>query len=147
MKVAIASDHAGFEDPPPYFKPEIVKYVQELGHEVVDLGPQGPGSVDYPDFADKVAEEITSGGAEMGILLCGTGMGISMAANRHKGIRAAVVMTPEMAELARSHNNANVLCLGKRVLSLDQIRELIKTWFETPFDGGERHLRRISKMG
>lgn len=147
MRIAVASDHAGFEDPQPWYKPEIVKCVAAAGHEVLDLGPEGPGSVDYPDFADKVAEAVLQGDADMGILLCGTGMGISMAANRHRGIRAALCCNKEMALLAREHNNANVLCLGKRTQTLDEIRDLIHTFIETPFSKGERHSRRIEKMG
>lgn len=146
MRIAIGSDHAGYEDPPPYYKPVIVDHVRSLGHEVIDCGPMEPGSVDYPDFADRVCREILCGRADMGILLCGTGMGISMAANRHKGIRAAVCVRPEMALLAREHNNANVLCLGKRLLTLRECTCLIDTFIATPFSEGERHIRRITKM-
>jgi len=147
MKIAVASDHAGFEDPQPWYKPAIVDHLKSLGHEVLDLGPEGPGSVDYPDFADKVALAILSEEAQMGVLLCGTGMGISMAANRHPGIRAALCCTPEMATLARAHNNANILCLGRRTQTLDEIRRLIDLFTTTSFSGGERHDRRIEKMG
>ncbi|MBI1317314.1 MAG: ribose 5-phosphate isomerase B [Candidatus Hydrogenedens sp.] len=146
MKIAVGSDHAGFEEPPPYYKPALVEHLQALGHEVIDCGPSGPGSVDYPDFAKKVCEVILAGDAEMGVLLCGTGMGISMAANRFKGIRAAVCDRPEMAWLAREHNDANVLCLGKRLLSLREALNLIDIFLATPFSNGERHQRRVTKI-
>lgn len=147
MRIAVGSDHAGFEGPPPLYKPEIIAHLRERGHEVVDCGTDGPGSVDYPDFADAVAEAILTGKAERGVLICGTGMGISMAANRHTGIRAAVVVTPEMAELARSHNDANVIAIGRRTSSLEDAKQLVDIWLDTPFSGGERHVRRIGKMG
>ncbi|MFM1920215.1 MAG: hypothetical protein RLZZ303_1849 [Candidatus Hydrogenedentota bacterium] len=146
MKIAIGSDHAGFEDPPPHYKPELVKHLVDLGHEVIDCGPLQAGSVDYPDFAQRVCAEILAGRADRGVLLCGTGMGISMAANRFPGIRAAVCVRPEMALLAREHNDANVICLGKRLNTLRECVNLLDTFLETPFSNGERHLRRISKM-
>ena len=146
MKIALGSDHAGFEDPQPWYKPALAEHLASLGHEVVDCGPDGPGSVDYPDFAQRVCAAILEGKAEMGVLLCGTGMGISMAANRHKGIRAAVCVRPEMALLAREHNNANVLCLGKRLNTLRECLQLLDIFLETPFSNGERHERRIKKM-
>lgn len=146
MKIALGSDHAGFEEPAPYYKPALAEHLESLGHTVVDCGPDGPGSVDYPDFAQCVCEAILSGEAELGVLLCGTGMGISMAANRHKGIRAAVCVRPEMALLAREHNNANVLCLGKRLNTLRECLQLVDIFLETPFSQGERHARRIRKM-
>ncbi len=147
MKIAVGSDHAGYEAPEPYYKPELVKHLQDRGIEVLDCGTFGPDSVDYPDFAAKVCEAILRGDAERGLLLCGTGMGISIAANRFKGIRAAVCVTPEMAQLSRSHNNANVICLGRRISSLEECIKLIDIWLETPFSEGERHRRRICKMG
>lgn len=147
MRIAVGSDHAGYEDPPPHYKPAIMAHLEEKGHEVVDCGTNGSESVDYPDFADRVAEAVAKGEAERGVLVCGTGMGIAMAANRHKGVRAAVCVTPEMARLSREHNNANVIALGRRTLSLEQCKELIDIWLETPFSGGERHKRRIAKMG
>jgi ribose 5-phosphate isomerase B len=146
MKIAVGSDHAGFEDPEPFYKPALVEYLQELGHDVVDCGPMEPGSVDYPDFAQEVCRAILSGRAERGVLLCGTGMGISMAANRFKGIRAAVCVRPEMALLAREHNNANVICLGKRLNTLRECVSLVDIFLNTPYSGGERHQRRIGKM-
>ncbi len=146
MKIAVGSDHAGFEEPPPYYKPAIIEHLQSIGHEIIDCGPADPGSVDYPDFAQRVCREIIEGRAERGVLLCGTGMGISMAANRFPGIRAAVVVRPEMALLAREHNDANVICLGKRLNTLRECINLIDIFFSTPFSNGERHLRRITKM-
>ena len=147
MKIAVGSDHAGFESPPPWYKPAVIEHLKSLGHEVVDCGTNGPDSVDYPDFANRVAHSILSGEAERGVLICGTGIGVSIAANRHKGIRAATCATPDMARLSREHNNANVICLGRRILSLDACFQLIDIWLDTPFSGGERHTRRVTKMG
>ena len=147
MIIAVGSDHAGFESPEPFYKPAIIDHLRQLGHEVIDCGTYGPGSVDYPDFARKVCGELITERAETGILLCGTGLGIGMAADRYPGIRAAVCVTEEMVRLARDHNNANVLCLGKRVLTLEQCLCLIDLWLATAFGGGERHGRRIAKMG
>lgn len=145
MRIAVGSDHAGFEGPV-HYKPEIMRYLEEKGHEIVDCGTNGPESVDYPLYADKVCEAVVSGQAERGVLVCGTGIGVAMAANRHRGIRAAPCATPEMARLAREHNNSNVLCLGRRTLELDQCFELIDIWLETPFSEGERHVRRLREM-
>jgi ribose 5-phosphate isomerase B len=147
MKIAFGSDHAGYEEPPPYYKPALMEYIASLGHEVVDCGTNGPAAVDYPDHADAVARAIRSGQADEGVLLCGSGMGICMAANRHKGVRAAVCMTEEMVQLAREHNNANVLCLGRRTMSLDDCKRMIDAWFRYKFSGAERHVRRVEKMG
>ncbi len=147
MRIAVGSDHAGFEKPEPLYKPMIIKHLQMRGHEVVDCGTSDDASVDYPDFANKVCDAILSDQADRGVLLCGTGIGISIAANRHKGIRAAVCVTPEMAELARKHNDANVICLGRRVLRLEACLQLIDRWLGTDFDGGERHSRRVQKLG
>lgn len=146
MKIAVGSDHAGFEDPPPYYKPAIVEHLKQQGHEVVDCGPDGPEAVDYPDYAEKVCRAILAGEAERGVLICGTGIGIAMAANRHKGIRAAPCISLEQVRLTREHNNANVLCLGRRLLELEACYELVDLWLQTPFSNGERHCRRINKM-
>jgi len=146
MKVAVGSDHAGFEGPPEY-KPAIVEYLLGKGHEVVDCGPDGAGAVDYPDYADKVCEAVLNGAAERGVLICGAGIGMGIAANRHRGIRAAACTTREMARLGREHNDANVLCLGRRILTLEECFELIDVFFDTPFSGEARHVRRIGKMG
>ncbi|MFP4501010.1 MAG: ribose 5-phosphate isomerase B [Candidatus Hydrogenedentota bacterium] len=147
MKIAFGSDHAGYEGPPPLFKPALMEYMASIGHEVVDCGAHGPEPVDYPDFANCVAEAVVSGKADEGVLLCGTGMGVCMAANRHKGVRAAVCMTEEMVQLAREHNNANVLCLGRRTMSLDACKRMIDAWFRYRFSGADRHVRRVQKMG
>lgn len=147
MKIAVGADHAGYESPEPFYKPAIVEHLKARGHDVVDCGTHGPESVDYPDYANAVCESILKGEAERGVLLCGTGMGISIAANRHKGIRAACCVTPEMARLSRTHNDANVICVGRRVLSLDECLQLIDIWLDTPFSEGERHQRRVAKMG
>jgi ribose 5-phosphate isomerase B len=147
MKIAVGSDHAGYEDPPPHYKPAIMEHLKARGHDVVDCGTVGPEPVDYPDFARKVCEAVRNGEADRGVLLCGTGVGMSIAANRHGRIRAATCATPEMARLARDHNNANVLCMGRRILSLEDCLALIDIWLDTPFSGGERHERRVEKMG
>jgi len=146
MKVAVGSDHAGYEGDPAY-KPAIVEFTRSLGHEIIDCGTNGPTAVDYPDFGNRVAETILRGEAEYGIILCGTGIGISIAANRHPGIRAAVCVTPEMARLAREHNDANVLALGRRLLSLDDCFELISIFLTTSASNVERHRRRVEKLG
>ncbi|MCK5861659.1 MAG: ribose 5-phosphate isomerase B [Candidatus Hydrogenedentes bacterium] len=146
MIIALGSDHAGYEGETPY-KPAMQHYIESLGHTVLDCGTNGPESVDYPDFAAVLAKAIIENRAGLGVLLCGTGIGIGMAANKHRGIRAATCATLEMARLSREHNDANVLCLGQRILTLDQCTEFIKVWLDTPFDGGARHCRRINKIG
>ena len=147
MRVAVGNDHAGYEGPAPYYRPAIIKHLEAQGHEVVDCGASGPGPVDYPDYAAKVSEAVLSGQADCGVLVCGTGIGMSMAANRRPGIRAATCVTPQMASMAREHNNANVLCLGRRVLSLETCLKLIDVFLSTPFTEAERHKRRVAKMG
>lgn len=147
MRIAVGSDHAAYEEPQPYYKPEIAKHLQALGHTVVDCGTEGAASVDYPDFADRVAQTLLRGEADMGVLICGTGIGMSIAANRHRGIRAAACATPEMARLAREHNDANVLCLGRRILTLPECLALLDTFLNTSFSEGARHQRRVAKMG
>ncbi|MBN2309851.1 MAG: ribose 5-phosphate isomerase B [Candidatus Hydrogenedentes bacterium] len=146
MQIAVGTDHAGYEGPP-LFKPEIIRHLEERGHRVIDCGPHGPEPVDYPDFAGRVCRTILDGDAERGVLLCGTGIGMSIAANRFSGIRAAACATPDMARLAREHNDANVICLGRRILTLAQCLELIDIWLDTEFSGAERHQRRVTKMG
>lgn len=142
----MGSDHAGYDEPPPYYKPEILQHIASLGHEPIDCGTDSAEAVDYPDVAEIVCEQILEGRANAGILLCGTGIGMSITANRHQGIRAAVCTTPEMARLSREHNNANVLCIGRRTTSLSDCREIIDTWLQTPFSEVERHRRRVAKM-
>ncbi len=137
MKIAIGCDHGGFE-----LKEEISALLESMGHEVVNLGTNSPVSVNYPDFAEAVCKKITDGGCERGILICGTGIGMSMAANRHREIRAALCHELFTARMSREHNDANVLCLGARVVGPGLALEIVKTWVDTPFGGG-RHLSRI----
>lgn len=146
-RIAVGGDHAGFEGSPPHYKPAVIHHLEELGYPVSDLGARGPESVDYPDFAAKVCEAILNGDADCGVLICGTGIGVAMAANRYKGIRAAPVATEEMVRLSRTHNNSNILCLGARITPLDEALRFLDIWLDTPFSGGERHTRRIEKMG
>lgn len=147
MIIAVGSDHAGYEGDAPQYKPAIMEHLRAQGHQVIDCGTGGAESVDYPDFANAVCDAMLAGRAEVGVLICGTGIGMGMTANRHKGIRAAVCATPDMARLSREHNDANILCMGKRILPLDQVLALLDIWLDTPFSGGERHCRRVQKMG
>ena len=140
MKVAIGADHAGFE-----IKEKIKSFLVKEGHEVIDLGTNSAESVDYPDFADKVAKSVASGKAKFGALFCGTGIGMSMAANKIKGVRAAVCHNEYVAEMSRKHNDANVFCAGARVLGGEAIEKLLKLWLATQFEGG-RHEGRVSKI-
>ena len=147
MKVAIASDHAGFK-----FKTKISKWLTEEGYNVRDFGPDSEDSVDYPEFAHKVCEAILKpprakeqGGTERGILICGTGIGMSMTANRHEGIRAALCKDGGAAEMTRKHNNANVLCIGARNTNPAILHDLLSAFFNTEFEGG-RHQKRIEKI-
>lgn len=146
MKIGLGCDHAGYEGPPPLYKPCIKEHLQKRDIEIVDFGTFGPESVDYPDFAKAVCEAIKNGEVDRGILICGTGIGMSISANKFPWIRAAVCTTPLMATLARSHNNSNVLCLGRRILSLEDCIKIIDVWLDTPFSGEERHCRRIEKV-
>lgn len=139
--VVIASDHAGVD-----LKAALVEDLQAMGFEVEDLGTSGHESVDYPDFADRVAGAIAAGRAARGVLICGSGLGISIAANRHPGIRAAPCHDVTTARLARAHNDANVLALGARIVGIEVARECLRTFLETGFEGG-RHQRRVDKMG
>lgn len=139
--IAIAADHAGFE-----LKSVLADELRKSGVKVVDLGTNSGDSVDYPDFADAVAKALKAGTATRGVLVCGTGIGISIAANRHKGIRAALCRDSTDARLAREHNDANVLVLGGRTTGVEVARDTLKSFLATPFAGG-RHQRRIEKMG
>jgi ribose 5-phosphate isomerase B len=139
-KVALASDHAGFG-----LKEIIREHLSGRGVTPLDLGTDSVQSVDYPDYARKVCEAVLTGGADKGILICGTGLGMSMMANRYKGIRGALCHDHFTARAARSHNDSNVLILGGRILGMDLAREIVDTWFDTPFEG-ERHLKRINKF-
>ena len=138
MKIAAGADHAGYA-----VKQAVVRRLRAQGHEVVDMGTgDAETSVDYPLFAHRVAAAVAAGEVERGVLACGTGLGVCMAANRHRGVRAADCTTPHMAEMARRHNDANVLCLGGRLLSEDEAWAITEVWMATPFDGG-RHVRRV----
>ena len=138
MKIALGSDHGGFA-----LKREIADWLKEAGHEVLDLGNEGTASVDYPDYADKVCRAVLSGDCARGILVCGTGIGMSMVANRHRGIRAALCHDAFTARMSREHNDANVLCLGGRVLGPALALDIVAVWLATAFEGG-RHQRRIN---
>lgn len=137
MKIAIGSDHGGLA-----LKTIVLALLQKLGHEGDDIGCFNSDSVDYPKFADLVCEKVIQGQADRGILICGTGIGMSMAANKHENIRAALCSEQYTARMSREHNDANVLCLGERVTGPGIAEEIVRTWLSTPFDGG-RHLRRI----
>ena len=138
--IPIGADHAGFA-----LKEKLKLELEKLGFGVEDVGTRSSDSVDYPDFAHQVADRVEQGTAQRGVLLCGTGLGMSYAANRHHGVRAAVAWTPEIARLAREHNDANVLVLPARFLSDAQGLEILRTWLATPFEGG-RHQRRVDKI-
>ena len=138
--IPIGADHAGFE-----LKQRLVKELEALGYQPLDLGTNTPESVDYPKFAHEVAERVARGENQRGVLLCGTGLGMSYAANRYHGVRAAVVWSPEIAHLAREHGNANVLVLPARFLSEEQGVAILREWLATPFAGG-RHARRIAQI-
>ncbi len=138
--VAIAADHGGFD-----LKSILVPELRALGHDVLDLGTMTNDSVDYPDFAEAVAAAIRDGRAQRGVLICGTGIGMSIAANRHRAIRAALVHDALSARLARQHNDANVLVMGGRLLGPELAKDCLKVFFTTGFDGG-RHARRVAKL-
>ena len=141
MKIALGSDHAGYE-----VKEKLLQLVGSLGHECTDKGTSSTESCDYPDYALAVAKSVASGEADLGILICGTGIGMSITANRLKGIRAAKCCSELEARLARRHNDANVLCLGARTQDYDsQIVPIVKAWLESEFEGG-RHARRLEKL-
>ena len=140
MKIAIACDHAGYE-----FKERIKELLQALGHEVVDCGTNSKDSVDYPDFGLAAARAVAAGAVDYGITVCWTGNGMNMACNKVKGIRAGMALSPDMAFLTRSHNDANMLTLAQRYTPEDQLEEIIKTFLTTPFEGG-RHIARVAKI-
>ena len=135
--IVIASDHAGVD-----LKVRILEDLREGGHEIHDLGPADLSSVDYPDFGHKVAAAVAVGEAETGILICGTGIGMSMTANRHPGVRAALCHDAFTAEMARRHNDANVLCMGARVIGVGVAEQIVGVFLSTSFEGG-RHQRRV----
>ena len=141
--VGIASDHAGYE-----LKSTLVAMLRDMGLEVLDLGTDGPESVDYPDFANALAGALAAGSASRGILVCGTGIGIAMAANRHRNIRAATCHNTTDTRLARQHNDANVLALGARTIGPEVAQDCVQVFLETAFEGNTnpRHARRVAKM-
>jgi len=138
--IVIASDHAGVD-----LKARIADLVREAGHDIRDLGPGDAVAVDYPDFGHEVARVVASGEADTGILICGTGIGMSMTANRHPGVRAALCHDAFTAEMARRHNDANVLCVGERVVGYGVVEQMVRIFLGTEFGGG-RHQRRINKI-
>lgn len=138
--IVIASDHAGFE-----LKETLKQELEALGFAVNDLGTHGTESVDYPDYADALARAVAAGKAGRGVLLCGTGIGASIAANRHAGVRAALCHDAQSASMSRRHNDANVLVLGGRVTAPETARECLRIFLDTPFEGG-RHARRVAKL-
>ncbi|MGB1007467.1 MAG: ribose 5-phosphate isomerase B [Thalassobaculaceae bacterium] len=138
--IALASDHAGFA-----LKAEIAAELERLGYAVLDLGTESAQSVDYPDFATALAQAIGRGEVTRGVLICGTGLGISIAANRYAAVRAAPCTNATMARLARRHNDANVLALGQRLIGIEIALECLRVFLDTPFEGG-RHQRRVDKL-
>ena len=140
MKFYIATDHAGLD-----LKNWTVEFLKEKGHEVVDIGPFSKDRVDYPDYAHKVASSVLEDAGTQGILICGSGIGMSMAANRHEGIRAALCHDAYTAMVARGHNDANILCFGERIVGLGVAESIINSWLESDFDGG-RHCGRVEKI-
>lgn len=140
MKIALAADHAGFEE-----KEKIKKTLDEIGVEYTDMGTNSTESVDYPDFARKVGEAVADGEYDQGLLVCGSGTGMAIAANKVPGVRAAVAWNEEIARLARQHNNANVLSLAARYTTDEENQKIVKAWFAADFEGG-RHERRVEKI-
>ncbi len=139
--IALASDHAGFA-----LKEVVKAELLSLGHRVLDLGTDGPASVDYPDFGKAAAEAVAGGKASRGVIVCGTGIGISIAANRHPGVRAALCHDATSARLSREHNDANILALGARLIGDEVAKECVRVFLSTAFAGG-RHVPRVAKLG
>jgi len=140
MKIAIGCDHAAFE-----LRDALASLVRGMGHSVVDFGTVGPESVDYPDFGEKVSLAVARGEADRGILICGTGIGMSIVANKFPGVRAALCSEPLGARMSRLHNDANVLVMGARLIGRALAEDVTRVWLETPFEGG-RHSRRLDKI-
>lgn len=140
MKIAMAADHGGFE-----LKNILKDYLSEKGNEIIDLGTNSPESVDYPDFALLCAKEVVQKNVDFGILVCGTGVGISIAANKVKGIRCALCPSPEIAALTKQHNNANIISLGGRFTSPDDAKKIVDAYMSAEFEG-DRHINRINKI-
>lgn len=140
MKIAIASDHAGIE-----MKEAFLNLISEFGHQSKDFGPQSKESVDYPDFAQKVAIEVSNGNFDRGILICGTGIGMAITANKFKNIRAALCNDLYSAKMSRFHNDANIMTIGGRIVGKDLAKEILKVWLTTEYEGG-RHNKRLLKI-
>lgn len=140
MKLAMGSDHVGWE-----LKQEISDYIQSLGHETVDFGAYSSERTDYPKYGKKVAEEVASGQFDGGVLICGTGVGISISANKVKGIRAVVCSEPYTAKLSKQHNNTNIVAFGSRVVGVDLAKMIVKEWLEASYEGG-RHAKRVDMI-
>lgn len=140
MRVILGADHAGFDA-----KERVKAALIEEGYEIRDAGPAGKASCDYPDFAAAVARSVSAGEADRGILICGTGIGMSIAANKVKGIRAAVCHDLETVRMSRAHNDANILCMGARVIETETMQEMAREWLTVPFESG-RHARRLDKI-
>ena len=140
LKIALGADHAGYE-----YKDKLIGVLTQNGYECVDCGTNGPESVDYPLYASKVCELVRTEECNFGILVCGTGIGMSIAANKHRGIRAALCNEPESTAMTRHHNNSNVLCLGARMIPFERALELANVFLSTEFDGG-RHERRVEML-
>lgn len=139
-RIAVASDHAGYQ-----MKLAIIEHLEDKGYQVVDIGTNSPEAVDYPDFGHPLAEAVERGDFTRGISLCGSGNGINMVTNKHQGIRGALCWNPEIARLARGHNDANICSLPARFIDLEQAKKIIDIFLSTPYDGG-RHQRRIEKI-
>ncbi|MEY2719419.1 MAG: ribose 5-phosphate isomerase [Bacteroidota bacterium] len=140
MTISIGSDHAGYA-----YKEELKSMLSALGHDVIDVGTESEDSVDYPDYGIAAAALVRDDKADYAVLICGSGIGISIAANKLQGIRAANCTSVEMAQLARQHNNANVVAVGQRLVSLELAKEIVSAFLSTPFEGG-RHQRRVDKL-
>lgn len=140
MKIALASDHGGFE-----LKSKLAEHLKHLGHTVVDYGTYSVSSCDYPDFARPAALAVAGGECERAVVVCTTGIGVSMVANKVRGVRCALCVNPDMAKMTRAHNNANVLALGQKYVDLDTAKHIVDTFLTTPFEGG-RHATRVDKI-
>ena len=142
MKIAIGNDHSACE-----LKKHIIKMLEEMGHEIINMGPDEPvPNDDYPAVGEAVGLEVAGKKADLGVLICGTGIGISLAANKVKGVRAAVVSEPVSARLSREHNDANIIAFGARIIGRELALEIVRTFVSTPFSGDERHIRRLEQI-
>jgi ribose 5-phosphate isomerase B len=140
IKIAVGSDHAGFD-----LKKDLLVYLSEKGYSLEDMGPNSADSVDYPDFAHKVASSVETKTCDLGILICGSGNGVCITANKHHGVRAALAWEPELASLARQHNNANVICIPARFVSEEKAFQIVDAYLDSAFEGG-RHENRVNKI-